>query len=467
MLNRVMQTIEQHQLLLPGELVLVAVSGGPDSVALLHWLYSQQMSLQIRLACAHYNHGFRDQESDEDEAFVAEFCHKWGIPYYHKKEDLKVLIEEGGANLQDVAREYRYRFLLETAIECGASRVALAHHADDQVETILMRFLRGTGTTGMVGMPYLRPLSKYVTAIRPFLDLAKDEILAYMKLHELPSRIDSSNLKVDYIRNRIRLQLVPQLRDYNSNFSSSILTLARMLKEDEDELIRLAQQHFEQITNVQRQRCGEEILLSIPEFLGLPLSLQRRIIKLICNYLSKNEEEVPFLHIEALRSLFMQNRPRQWDLPWAIHVYVRYGEALFTRQPIDSTDDGFHCAFVAPATIHIPQIEGRVTCSIVSRIAEAESLYTVYFDFDRIGANLLLRMRQQGDRLRLEGLGAHKKVKDIFIDNKIPREDRNKIPLLFADGELLWIVGVRKSAVGKYDHHTKRFLRCSFEYETD
>ncbi len=463
MQDTIRDTIARYQLLEPGDHVLVAVSGGPDSVALLHWLYTHRETLQIKLACAHFNHGFRDLESDEDEAFVAALCRRWEIPYYQQKVNLKQAVEAGGINLQMISREYRYRFLVEKAEQIDAGRIALAHHSDDQVETILMRLLRGTGTSGLIGMPYQRSLSTNVIGIRPFLDLTKEQILTYLKLHNLPSRIDSSNLKTDYTRNRIRLELLPELQLYNSNFSSSILSLARMLEEDEDELLRQAQEQFIRITDVSKRTDEDEIKLSLSAFHSIPHSLQRRVIKLICNYLSNNEEEVPFLHIEALRNLFQQDEPRQWDLPWSLRVYVRYGEALFKRQLLESISDPFHCLFTAPATILIPQAKGRLTCSITTTIEEQESETIVYFDYDRVSQQLLLRTRKKGDRIWIRGLGGHKKVKDIFIDNKIPREDRDTIPLLFAGEELLWIVGVRKSSYGEYDRETKRYLRFSFE----
>lgn len=460
MQDLVTNTIIERQLLEPGDHVLIAVSGGPDSVALLHWLYQNQKGLQLKLACAHVNHGFRGQESDEDEAFVAELCRNWNIPYYPRKANLNDVVAAGGVNLQAIARDYRYQFLIETADHIGANRIALAHHRDDQVETILMRLLRGTGTTGLIGMPYQRQLSDQVIAIRPFLDVSKEEILNYLKLRDLSSRIDSSNLKTDYMRNRVRLQLLPELLHYNPNLSSSILSLARMIEEDEDELLTQAKTQFLQITEFQSK---DEIRLSLSAFHAIPLSLQRRVIKLICNYLIQNEEEVPFLHIEALRSLFIQDEPHQWDLPWDIRVYIRYGEAVFKRGNSDTSREPFHCTFTAPATIWIPQANGRLSCSITTQIEESESAMTVYFDYDRIERDLVLRTRSKGDRMWIKGLGGHKKVKDIFIDNKIPKEDRDSIPLLFAGEELLWIIGVRKSSFGCIDQGTKRYLCCRFE----
>lgn len=456
----VWDTIQAHQLLKEGDHVLIAVSGGPDSVALLHWFKEHRQTLGLTLSCAHFNHGFRGEESDEEAIFVAHVCKQWDIPCYQTKADLLRKVQEGGVNLQALSREYRYNFLQETAQKIGATRIALAHHRDDQVETIVMRFLRGTGTTGMIGMPYERILVEGIILIRPFLDVTKAQIQQYLKLHKLSYRIDSSNLKTDYMRNRIRLTLLPKLHQYNPNLSTSILSLARMIEEDELYLNRLAEEKFVQITNVTDQPDGE-LCLRLPEFNALPLSLQRRIIKLICNYLHKSDEEVPYHHICALRSLFLQEQPHQWDLPWDIRVHIRYGEAKFRQKTKVSVHTPYYFSFTAPATIQIPD-KGKFHCFITTKMEKQEGADTVYFDYDKICPQLTLRTRRKGDRIQLDGLGGHKKVKDIFIDQKIPREDRDSIPLLFAGEDLLWIVGIKKSSKGRYDHTTKRFLCCRY-----
>lgn len=459
--DTVVKTIQEQQLLQPNDVVLVAVSGGPDSVALLHWLNSNQGLLAIQIACAHFNHGFRGAESDEDEQFVQHLCAQWRIPFYAQKANLGPIVEAGGVNLQEVAREHRYRFLVQTAEHIGARRIALAHHRDDQVETILMRLLRGTGATGLTGMPYQRRLSDSIIAIRPFLDVPKEALLTYLKRFHLASRIDSSNLKTDYMRNRVRLQLLPQLQEYNPNVSTALLSLAQMLEEDEAYLHSLAKEHFEKIVRIEAHK-KDEITLSISAFRVLPLSLQRRVIKLICNYLNKSEEEVPFIHIESLRNLFLQDVPRQWDLPWSIRVYIRYGEALFKKEATTSTAEPFHFLLQVPTSIQLPTGIGRFSCSVTTK-KEAESPLVVYFDYDCISHDLVLRTRKKGDRMWIAGVGGHKKVKDIFIDAKIPREKRDTIPILVAGKEILWIAGVQKSSHGAVNDSTKRYLCCRFE----
>lgn len=458
--GRIRKTIAEHLLLSPDDHLLVAVSGGPDSVALLHWLHAHQDALKVRLSCAHFNHGLRGEESDEDERYVARLSNMLNIPFYSAKVNLKKELEQGGAGLQELARDYRYRFLEERAKHIAANKIALAHHQDDQVETILMRFLRGTGSTGMIGMPYRRRLTEHIWVIRPFLDIPKEEILQYVKLHQLDVRIDSSNLKTDYTRNRIRIELIPELEKFNPNLRSSIISLSRMIKEDEVYLQEEAEDLFNRIVQIKNEH---EVRFPLSSWLEIPLSLQRRIIKLICNYLLKNEEEVSYLHIEAIRSLFSQDAPKHWDLPSGVRVTARYGEAIFARKRVEEKQQGFLYTFSPPASIWIPECNLRFNCSVTTERDQEEDSAIAYFDYDRISHQLMLRSRREGDRIELLRLGGHKKVKDIFIDAKIPKETRDRIPLFFAGDQLLWIPGIRKSALGAYDHKTRRFLRCQIE----
>lgn len=454
-----LQTMKKHRWLEGAQTILVAVSGGPDSIALLHWLNTALMEYGIRIACAHYNHGFRGAESDADETFVARVCAQWHIPFYSEKGHLQNIVAAGGVNAQALAREYRYRFLQQIAIHIGANRIAVAHHRDDQIETILMRLIRGTGTTGLIGMPYARELAAGITVIRPLLDCTKEQITEYLSAHQLDSRSDSSNWSMDYRRNRVRMELLPLLAQYNTHVGTAVVELSRMLAEDEAELAQMAAAQFADLLRMQRVKKGE-FHVSVTTLHALSHSLQRRIIKLICNYLSDTEEEVPYAHIEALRSLWSQPEPRQWDLPWSIRVYVRYGEVYFRRTDVLVGVEPFHFTFSAPATLTLPN--GTFTCSLVNTMDTSEDAYTVYYDYDRIAHAFTLRTRRRGDRIGSMRVGGYKKVKDILIDTKIPRENREGIPLLFAGDELIWIVGVRKSTHGTYDSTTKRYLCCRY-----
>lgn len=454
------ETVRKYQMLAEGDKVLVGISGGPDSVALAHWLMSQREEFGIEVILAHYHHGLRGEEADEDERFVRTLAEEWQLPYYTGKIPLKEILSKEHGNLQAKAREYRYRFFRETAEKIGANKVAVAHHLDDQTETILMRLIRGTGVGGLAGIPYLRPLSRGIMVIRPFLDVRRSEIEEYLKRYQLPYRIDSSNKKTDYLRNRLRIEFLPELNLINPNLPASIKQLAEMVREDEDHLQREAE---ELLSGIITHRDAEEIRISLNQWRRIPLALQRRAIKLICNYLVHVEEEIPFYHIEAVRKLFAEDKPRLWDMPWQISVGSRYGEGIF-RVKKKERRGGFSYPLQVPGSLWIGEIGRRLSSSIVHEMVHVEGEHA-FFDYEKVKSMgpLYLRSRREGDQLFLKGLGGHKKVKDIFIDEKVPREERDLIPILTAGENLLWIPGFRRANLAEVDEKTKKILLFTLE----
>ncbi|WP_028988491.1 tRNA lysidine(34) synthetase TilS [Thermicanus aegyptius] len=454
------ETVRKHHMIKRGDRVLVGISGGPDSVALAHWLYRHREEYGIEVALAHYHHGLRGKEADEDEAFVRHLAKEWNLPYYVGKAPLKEIHEEELGNLQDLAREYRYRFFRETGEKIGANKIAIAHHLDDQVETMLMRFVRGTGPGGLVGIPYTRPLTPTITVIRPFLEITRKQIEDYLKRNLLCFRIDSSNKKTDYLRNRLRIETIPQLQAINPNLSSVLLHLSEMLREDEDYLASEAEDVFSSLTTYKEP---EEIRISLAKWRETPFPLQRRAIKLICNYLVHVEEEVPYFHVEAIRKIFAEDHPKEWNLPWGITVIARYGEGIF-RMKRESRGRGFHYPVQIPGSIWIAEMNKRLICSVLHEIPRIDGEHAL-FDYEEVMklGPLSLRSRRAGDYLYLKGLAGHRKVKDIFIDEKIPKEKRDQIPLLCAGKEVLWIPGLRKSGKAEVLPGTRLILSCKLE----
>lgn len=452
------ETVSQHHMIKRGDKVLVGISGGPDSVALAHWLYTHREPYGIKVILAHYHHGLRGEEADEDERFVRLLAEKWQVEYFMEKVPLKEILAQEHGNLQALAREYRYRFFREVGERIGATKVAIAHHRDDQAETLLMRFLRGTGVGGLAGIPYTRPLTEKIIVIRPLLDITRDEIEAYLKRNHLTYRIDSSNRKTDYMRNRLRIELIPELLKVNANLTVSLNQLAQMVREDEEYLSRKAEEALHGLIS---ERSDKQISISLKGWSKIPLSLQRRGIKLICNYLVQMEEEVPYHHIEAVRKLFAEDRPRQWNLPWGIEVLARYGEGIF-RLKTEERRRGFYYPFHVPGSLWIREIERRFSSSILHQLIPVEGEEHAFFDYEKVAqlGPFVLRSRKEGDQIYVKGLGGHKKVKDIFIDAKVPKEDRDLIPIFAAGNEILWIPGFRKADVGEVDEKTQRILLC-------
>ncbi|MBE3553660.1 MAG: tRNA lysidine(34) synthetase TilS [Thermicanus sp.] len=325
---------------------------------------------------------------------------------------------------------------------------------------MLMRFIRGTGPGGLAGIPYTRPLTPTITVICPFLEITRKQIEDYLKRNLLSFRIDSSNKKTDYLRNRLRIEMIPHLQAINPNLSSVLLQLSEMLREDEDYLASEAEDVFSSLTIYKEP---EEIRISLAKWREIPFPLQRRTIKLICNYLVHVEEEVPYFHVEAIRKIFAEDHPKEWNLPWGITVIARYGEGIF-RMKREARGRGFHYPVQIPGSIWIAEMNKRLTCSILHEIPQIDGEH-VLFDYEEVMklGPLCLRTRRAGDYLYLKGLAGHRKVKDILIDEKIPKEKRDQIPLLCAGKEVLWIPGLRKSGKAEVLPGTRLILSCRLE----
>lgn len=467
---RVRRTAEREGLWRSGDTILAAVSGGPDSTALLHLLWRLSGECGFALAAAHVNHGFRGGESAREAAFVRRLCAELGVPLDETRLDLPSYIEETGMNAQAAAREKRYAFLREAAARRGASRIALAHHADDQAETVLMRLLRGAGTAGIGGMPVKRREGK-VELIRPLLRISKMELLRYCEREGLGWCEDSSNRKTVYFRNAVRLEILPFLARYNPNVSASLVRLAEISRAEDDYLARETERVFAR--HVRRERDGWTMDRSA--FLGLHVALQRRLITLILICLGVEKGSVPFERIDAIREAAAEGSPTTSVIEAGRGVrFLREYDVLRWTRSDESGGAGFAYEVAETACeLMVPEAGGRLVFRRIRREAgqplpapDPDSRRAAMFDEDTVAYPLCVRSRQPGDRLRLAGLNGSKKVQDIFVDDKVARSRRDRIPLVLdAGGRLLWIAGVRRSAEAPVTEDTTRILRIEWQDE--
>lgn len=463
-------TVIKEQLFTRGERIVVAVSGGPDSTALLHLLFLLSGEWDLKLTAAHANHGFRPEESRREAAFIRETAEGWGIPFVYKELDLPEYLERNGGNPQDEARKLRYRFLTETAMESGSSKIALAHHADDQAETVLMRVLRGTGIGGLSGIS-IRRAEKNVELIRPLLRIYKSEILSYLAEAGIGFCTDSSNEQTKYERNRIRLEALPYLSRFNPALPESLNRLADLAHGDDDFLERETGRLAERLVRFESGTAR----LSRKDFTALHVALQRRLIKLILNYLFEDKDSWDFTGTELIRSALLRNdRPNlRLDGPGKVRIIREYDEVRFT---LDGAGED-----AVPFCYRIDGDEGELfvketPCrlkyeTVLSKPEDGHtrpaSALEASFDYDSLKFPLYVRSRRDGDRIRIEGLNGSKKVKDIFIDAKISPGMRNRMPLLTdAEGALLWIPGIRRSDHARVTSRTSRVF-CIREFPSD
>lgn len=438
-----------------GDVMVVAVSGGPDSVALLHILslISRRPEAQLKLVVAHVNHGFRPAESAEEATFVQALAESYGWPFELAEFDVPSYKKEHGLGGQEAARKLRYQFLQQTAEKYGAVSVALAHHADDQAETVLLRLLRGSGLNGLGGMRIKRR-EKNVELIRPLLRMYKTDLMGICREAGLRYVTDSSNFSNKYARNAIRLDVLPFLGQYNGRLVQSLNRLSILADSEDDYMAKSAADAFERFAA--RDESGI-IRLETEALAGLHVALQRRLIKLILTYLPLSTDESDFAKVEAVRRGALQESPTTWriDLGGGAFCLREYGVLSFLLTGKERAAFS-HLVEAVPASVDIAESGGVLSLRLLDDMPGLPELKPltlsrneVLFDADELLFPITVRSRLPGDSMQVMGLAGSKKVKNIFIDEKIPPSLRDVIPIVTdATGRIIWIPGVRRSGWG-------------------
>lgn len=467
LIHRVEQIIQEEKLVQPGDTIVVAVSGGPDSVALLHLLHRLSVKWDLHLIVAHVNHQFRGEESDLEADAVREWSSRLQLDYQEGTINVPEYIKQQGMNAQEAARVKRYEFLVETAQKYGAAKIALAHQADDQAETMLMRLIRGTGPSGLTGIP-IRRVEKNVELIRPLLRIYKADIMSYIAANDLHVCWDSSNAQRKYFRNRIRLDVLPYLMQYNGQLPQSLARLSEMMEAEDDFMEREAVCLYTKMITIDEAGC----VFSAKEFAVLHAALQRRLIKLILNYLFSGSNCFDFTRIEMIRSAVIQEQTSslQLDISDRIRFIKEYDRIRIGHSEVQSAPFEYGIPYPYTGEIHIPQ----AGCMVYFYLADRDSTGSIHvpsdgekasFNLDKLIFPLKVRSRLQGDRMEIVGLNGSKKVKDIFIDDKIAKSRRSVLPLLVdGNNRVLWIPGIRRSIHASADESANRILHVQVKF---
>jgi tRNA(Ile)-lysidine synthase len=470
----VFEHIKKHDLLQNGDRVLVAVSGGPDSMALLHFLWQNRKRWNLTLRAVHVNHQFRDTEADADQTYVEQTCQKWDIPCSSQKINVSLYAKEHQLSKQVAARECRYRFFDQVAKELDFHKLALAHHSDDQVETVLMRLVRGAGLAGLSGIPTTRQTEAY-QIIRPFMTLRKEEIERYCLSQHISPRIDQSNLSDDYTRNQIRHHLVPQLLELNPQWHGVVQEMTDTLATEDRFLDDLAKKYVEQVIE---SRVLNKLTINLTFFQQVPLPLQRRLILLLLSYLSNKRSDWNKIHIQDILELTEKDHgSKSIDLPNQVTAIKEYQYLhLVQREAKRNVEkERSHVEERIPpeGVLYVESLSFKITvirrtfnsatedCSRI-RHPSAHS-FTASFDADQLSFPLKVRNRRAGDQIQPLGMGGHKKVKDIFIDHKIPLLQRHGWPLIVDQEVILWIPGLKRADRGKVTETTKNIITMTVE----
>lgn len=456
LLDSVKHTIEKENLFDMGDRVLVALSGGPDSVCLLHCLKKIEDNYKLKIFAAHLNHKIRGIEAQKDAMYAAKLCDSLEVPFFVKAVDVPLYAMERKLTLEEAARNVRYQMLFEIKEKIGADKVAIAHNLDDQAETVLMRLLRGTGINGLKGMDYKRKDG----IVRPLLDVLKSQIEEYCIENNLDPRLDKTNLETDYTRNKIRINLIPFIENgYAQNIKMILSRMANILREDNDFLEREAKTLF-----LKDSFFSEEMVrIHGDDLKFLHPALQKRIIRYSITHILKSLEGIESVHIEdVLNLVYNPKKQAVINLPKGLLVYKRPEGLIFTTKTISYNTNGFCYEVVPGESISIPEINWVIETKVMSKekcMMLPTGNLTKAFDIEKIKGNIVVRTRQDGDRMRPMGLGGTKKLKDIFIDMKIPREERDETPLICDQESIIWLVGHKISEDYKIDENTKKVLR--------
>ncbi|MBI5789259.1 MAG: tRNA lysidine(34) synthetase TilS [Candidatus Schekmanbacteria bacterium] len=452
------KTIEKYQLIKQDDSIVIAISGGADSVALFHFLAELKSCLNLRLHAAHLNHKLRGKESDNDAEFVRQLAQQHQIPYTLHAENIAVKSKQNKLSLQAAARKYRYRFLRLVAQTQKANKIALAHNAEDQAETMILRLLRGSGPEGLRG---IQPQNGLL--IRPFLETTRREIEEYLNKQHYVYRTDSSNQETKYLRNKLRHELMPVLlKDYNPRLQTNLKQLADILYE-EDLFWRVYTNN--QLVMVLLYQDSEHVILDSRVLRTLPAALQRRLCRLAIERLAGHLQAVSFIHIRQILDLVQKDAGEKIiHLPRNIYVIKQYETLEIRQSRPQSAPGGNEYALSVPGISELGDLGLKIEAQIAA-VGELAPNFThkttpklCYLDYDQIKEPLLIRTRCLGDRFQPLGMDQDKKLKNFLIDSKVPQSQRDGMPLLVSGGEIVWVIGFRISEKYKVTADSKRIL---------
>ncbi len=448
-LHRVEAYIQRERLLTIGDGVVVALSGGPDSVTLFDLLHRLKSKWHLTLYIAHLNHQLRPN-AESDAAFVKKVARNY--PVYIEKEDVLQRAKNKKQSLEEAARDARRAFLDAVKQKTGANKIALGHTKSDQAETVLLRLVRGAGLTGLGGM---RPISESCW-IRPLLPFSRSEIECYVRTRNLQVLRDETNSDPKFLRNRIRTDLIPHLQKaYNPQIEDLLSRSATLLQNDDVQLENIAEQA---LSETLLYRDNRKFILDVKRFFGYHISLRRRLIRKVLFALQASAEAARFQVVERILEISSTPGKRIQITP-EISAY-RTRDKLIITQPARA-----YCFLVEP---DVPlDINGKFSINILNRV-NCERLkntaeHTVFFDLDQLPSRALyLRSPRPGDYFSPFGMQGKKKVSRLLGDSKIPRPLRGEIPLLVSGSTILWVAGLRRSQVAPITTDTRRVLKATY-----
>jgi len=444
MYQKVKAYVKKWHMLQKEDSVIAGISGGADSVCLLFMLLKLQKELGFALMAVHVNHGIRGAEAERDEAYVKRLCRQWNVRLKVYRENVPAYAKEHGMTEEEAGRDIRRTCFCKVLKEWGGTKIALAHHENDNVETLLWNLCRGTGIRGLGG---IAPVNN--VWIRPLLCVKRREIESYLKKRGISYCTDTTNADRRYMRNRIRMDVIPYLEDCVNTESVSHMgkTMERMY-ELEQYILEEVGQYKESCTG---WKNGRRIIRQT-EYTKIPKALRDNVLHEILCETAGRRKDIEEVHVQMLRDLFTKQVGKRIDLPYGVTAIRTYEGVRFEKNIPEASYAGDENELFSI----------RVFDREPGNVTFPEKIYTKWFDYDIIKNTVKIRHRIAGDSIVINRYGGRKKLKQYFTDQKVPQEDRDKIWIAADGDEVLWIVGYRQSQKYQITEKTTKILEIQY-----
>ncbi len=455
--DKTLETIREYKMLSPGDSIVAGVSGGADSTSLLHLLFELKQELGLSfIYVAHLNHMLRKDDADMDQKYVEQLAKKLGLVCLSESQDVAAYAARNKLSLEDAGRRLRYEFYRNVAQKVNANKIALGHTADDSVETFLMRLLRGAGLKGLTGIPPVRG-----NIVRPLIKTWRKEIDQYIATLKLVPRIDHTNYESKYLRNRVRLKLIPQLKIYNLNIKEILLQTVLLLTED---YLYIETKTKEALADITSGEKDNSLTLDAVKLRELEPPIEGHLIRTAIERVKGNLAELSFSHVHNIIKNIDQTERWELHLPDSIYAVGSRNSLTITKErPQELKKISFYYSLPVPGEVTVKESGIKLSAEIVDNPnAEFDgSSDTAYLDYEEAGRELIVRSRKDGDRFYPLGMKGVKKIQDFFVDQKIPQEERDLVPIVESGGRIIWVAGQRIDERAKVDPKTKKAVKLT------